>query len=72
MTGSGMRSPPIGKFWIERCVCAPQYRSAGTSMGPKVSVSVRVLVFAVTVGWKCDRLPMFLTAQLREFAVGMY
>ena len=30
------------KFWIERWVWAPQSLSAGTSMGPKVSVSVRV------------------------------
>src|SRR6476620_7931318 len=37
-----MRSSPIRKFCNERCVCAPQYFSAGTSIGPKVSVSVRV------------------------------
>src|SRR3954470_12985465 len=37
-----MRSPPMRKFCSERCVCAPQYFSAGTSMGPNVSVSVRV------------------------------
>jgi hypothetical protein len=30
------------KFWRERWVWAPQKLSAGTSMGPKVSVSVRV------------------------------
>ena len=38
----GIRSPPMRKFWIERWVWAPQSLSAGTSMGPKVSVSVRV------------------------------
>jgi hypothetical protein len=32
-----------------RCVCAPQYEEAGTSMGPKLSVSVRVLVISVFV-----------------------
>jgi hypothetical protein len=42
MIGWGMRSPPILKFSSDRSVCAPQYRSAGTSIGPKVSVSVRV------------------------------
>ncbi len=39
---TGWRSPPIGKFMIERWVWAPQYRLAGTSSGPKLSVSVRV------------------------------
>ena len=42
MSGSGMRSVPMRKFCSERCVCAPQYLSAGTSIGPNVSVSVRV------------------------------
>ena len=44
ITGSGMRAagPPIGKFWSERCVCAPQSTSVLTSMGPKASLSVRV------------------------------
>ena len=37
-----MRSSPMRKFCSERCVCAPQYLSAGTSIGPNVSVSVRV------------------------------
>ena len=40
---TGCFSQPIGKFWIERCVCAPQYLSDGTSSGPKLSVSVRVV-----------------------------
>ena len=38
---------PKGKFSIERSVCAPQYESAGTSIGPKLSVSVRVLVLGM-------------------------
>ena len=44
ITGSGMRAaePPIGKFWSERCVCAPQSTSVLTSIGPKASLSVRV------------------------------
>jgi hypothetical protein len=29
------------KLCSERSACAPQYRSAATSMGPKESVSVR-------------------------------
>ncbi len=42
-TSSGMRSlgPPIEKWCSERCVCAPQYRSAGTTIGPMLSDSVR-------------------------------
>ena len=46
MIGTGWRSQPIGKFMIERCVCAPQYLEASTSSGPKLSVSVRVWVMA--------------------------
>ena len=41
---TGCFSQPMGKFMIERWVCAPQYLSAGTSSGPKLSVSVRVCV----------------------------
>jgi hypothetical protein len=40
--GKGCFSQPILKFCSERCYCAPQYFEASTSMGPKVSVSVRV------------------------------
>ncbi len=36
------RSTPIGKFWIERCVCAPQRCSAGTGTSPSESCSMRV------------------------------
>ena len=43
---TGCLSQPMGKFMIDRCVCAPQYLSAGTSSGPKLSVSVRVSVMA--------------------------
>jgi hypothetical protein len=39
----GKRSPPMRKCSSERWVCAPQYRSAGTSMLPIVSFSVRVV-----------------------------
>jgi hypothetical protein len=31
-----------GKLAIERSVCAPQYASAETSIGPSESISVRV------------------------------
>mmetsp|Transcript_11223 Transcript_11223/g.52090 ORF Transcript_11223/g.52090 Transcript_11223/m.52090 type:complete len:236 (-) Transcript_11223:324-1031(-) len=37
----GIFSPPILKFWSERCVCAPQYLSAGTRTTPIVSLSSR-------------------------------
>src|SRR5207244_2752512 len=43
MIGRGIVLPPMAKKWSERCVWAPQYRSAGTSIGPIESVSVRVL-----------------------------
>ena len=43
--GSGWRSQPILKLPSERWACAPQYLSAATSIGPKVSVSVRVGFF---------------------------
>ena len=46
------RSTPIGKFWMDRCVCAAQYTSAGTSMGPIESFSVLVLVMA-SIGTPC-------------------
>ena len=38
---TGIFSPPILKFWSERCVCAPQYLSAGTRTTPMVSLSSR-------------------------------
>ena len=46
ISGTGIVSVPMRKFCSERAVCAPQYLSAGTSSGPKESVSVRVLVIA--------------------------
>ncbi len=45
---TGCFSQPIGKLMIERWVCAPQYLSAGTSSGPKLSVSVRVAVMVAS------------------------
>src|SRR5882762_5554182 len=41
-TASGMRSPEMRKKRRLRSVCAPQRRSAGTSIGPKLSFSMRV------------------------------
>jgi len=35
---------PMGKFWIERWVWAPQSFSVGTSTVPMVSFSMRVLM----------------------------
>ena len=40
--GRGNCSVPMLKWWSDRSVCAPQYRSAATSIGPMLSVSVRV------------------------------
>src|SRR5258706_2848886 len=39
----GIRSPEIAKCCVERCVCAPHKALAGTSIGPNVSRSVRVV-----------------------------
>src|SRR5690349_6559062 len=47
MIGLGCFSQPILKFCSERWVWAPQYLSAGTSIGPKVSVSVRVALIGL-------------------------
>ena len=44
-----MRSPEILKCCSERWVCAPHSRSAGTSMGPKVSFSIRVFTSAILI-----------------------
>ena len=41
MSSGAMRSPEMAKCCKERWVCAPHKRRAGTSMGPKVSRSVR-------------------------------
>src|SRR5579863_8084676 len=40
----GIKSWPILKCSSERCVCAPQSLSAGTSTSPRLSVSLRVSV----------------------------
>ena len=50
----GMTSSPMEKCTSERAVWAPQYRSAGTSMGPIESVSVLV---AVTGSLTIAKLP---------------
>src|SRR5512132_766472 len=39
---TGIRSSPIEKWRSDRSVCAPQYLSAGTSISPKLSDSMRV------------------------------
>ena len=47
---NGCFSQPILKLPSERSACAPQYLSAPTSIGPKVSVSVRVFLAALMLG----------------------
>src|SRR6202453_3389404 len=42
ITGRGIVSSPMSKWCSERAVCAPQYRSAGTSISPMLSLSTRV------------------------------
>mmetsp|Transcript_29135 Transcript_29135/g.76318 ORF Transcript_29135/g.76318 Transcript_29135/m.76318 type:complete len:218 (+) Transcript_29135:961-1614(+) len=56
ITGSGILSgaSPIGKFCRLRCVCAPHRRSAGTSMGPKLSFSLRVAIASLRRRWGDD------------------
>ena len=44
---SGMRCWPIAKKRRLRSVCAPHSASPGTSIGPKLSVSVRVDVIVI-------------------------
>lgn len=39
--GIRLSRPPIGKFWIERCVCAPQSDFGGMDSEPKESDSMR-------------------------------
>ena len=41
ITSIGICWPPILKFSEERCVCAAQYLSAGTSTKPRLSFSLR-------------------------------
>ncbi len=45
MTPTGMRWPPMWKFCRLRWVWAPHSMSAGTSIGPMESVSLRVAGF---------------------------
>ena len=56
ISGVGMRSPPILKFWNERWVCAPHSLSAGTSIGPKESLSLRVVFCLAMEGprWRME------------------
>src|SRR5690606_37639444 len=48
MTSSGTFSLEISKYWRLRWVCAAHSLSAGTSMGPMVSFSVRGLLWLMT------------------------
>src|SRR5215469_2013480 len=48
-----MRSSPIEKCTRLRCVCAPQYRSAGTSISPIESVSRRIPVAGMPIAVSC-------------------
>src|SRR6056297_2876799 len=68
---TGWVSQPIGKFMIERCVCAPQYLSVGTSSGPKLSVSVRVAVMGQASSECCLLLPQG-TRKTRLHTVGYH
>ena len=49
ISSGGMRSPEMSKWCRERWVCAPHRRSAGTSMSPKVSFSMRGSVMGFTL-----------------------
>ena len=57
------RSRPIGKLPMLRCVCAPQYREASTSISPMESVSTRVLTPRC---WLSHRRPATSTPSRRH------
>ena len=58
MISRGCCSPEMSKFCSERWVCAPQSLSAGTSMGPKVSRSVRVVMGVPELSkWRARQYP---------------
>ena len=44
---------PMGKFSRLRCVCAPQYLSAGTRTSPMESCSIRSVILLSTPYLKC-------------------
>src|SRR6266705_1689877 len=48
-TASGRRSPEMQKKRRDRSVCAPHSRSAGTSIGPKLSFSMRLPLIAAVM-----------------------
>ena len=78
----GIFSPPILKFWSERCVCAPQYLSAGDAdhshrvallAEPRgVRAVARVSVEVLTVGHDaaalCDAVGLHELQQARAHA----
>ena len=53
-TSMGMMSSPIEKWMSDRAVWAPQYRSAGTSISPMLSVSTRVCCVSVAIWLVCS------------------
>lgn len=48
ISSGGIFSVEIWKCSSERCVCAPQSRSAGTSIGPKLSRSILLLMASLS------------------------
>src|SRR5262245_31998775 len=67
MIGFGMRSSPMRKLRRERSVWAPHRRSAGTSIGPKVSVSVRVFM-GFADDWERPPVPFSLSPLLASLS----
>src|SRR6185437_11454657 len=49
MSSGGIRSSPMSKCLSDRCVCAPQYMSPGTSIAPMLSDSVRFKPFISSI-----------------------
>src|SRR6266436_5161351 len=67
-TASGMRSPEMRKKRRDRSVCAPHSRSAGTSIGPKLSFSMRLPLIAAVMLLLLSGLCLFrLVALLPDF-----
>src|SRR2546428_517906 len=66
-TASGMRSPEMRKKRRDRSVCAPHSRSAGTSIGPKLSFSMRLPLIAAVMLLLLPGLWLFRTVVLLPY-----
>src|SRR5437899_9225919 len=63
-----MRSPEMRKKRRDRSVCAPHSRSAGTSIGPKLSFSVRLPLIAALMLLQVEQQDFGALAVLKDDA----